>query len=72
MRIDVLAKIEEVQESMNKKAEKLWDFDHKIIEQYNTFSAKEILKNSISDASMELEELSRRIRETVAGVHSNE
>ena len=57
---------------MNKKAENLWDFDHKIIEQYNTLSAKDILKNSISDASMELEELSRRIRETVAGVHSNE
>ena len=35
-------------------------------------SAKEILTNAISDSSQELEELSRRLRETFAGVYLNE
>jgi len=35
MRIEVNAKIDEVQATMNKKAETLWDFDHNILEQYS-------------------------------------
>ena len=35
-------------------------------------SAKEKLKNAMSDSSQELDELSRKIRETFAGVYLNE
>ena len=35
-------------------------------------SAKEMLSNAMSDSSQELEELSRRLRETFAGVYLNE
>jgi len=35
MRIEVMAKIDEVQAAMNKRAEALWDFDHAILEQYS-------------------------------------
>jgi len=32
MRIEVLARIDEVQATMNKRAQTLWDFDHTILE----------------------------------------
>ena len=35
MRIEVMARIEEVQVSMNTRAQTLWDFDHAILEQYS-------------------------------------
>ena len=35
MRIEVMAKIDEVQAAMNKRAQTLWDFDHTILEQYS-------------------------------------
>jgi len=34
MRIEVMARIDEVQAVMNKRAEALWDFDHAILEEY--------------------------------------
>ena len=66
-----MAKIDEVQEAMNKRAQTLWDFDHTILEQYSQFSAKEALKSAVLDSSEGIEQLSTRIRRTVAGVLSD-
>ena len=35
MRIEVMARIDEVQAAMNTRAQTLWDFDHAILEQYS-------------------------------------
>ena len=43
LRIEILAMIERVQEQMFKQAEQLWDFDERILGQYNVFCAKETL-----------------------------
>ena len=71
LRIEILAKIDSVQEQMRKQAEQLWDFDDKIIAQYNDFCAKETLKNIVADSQTELNQLSTRVRETTAGVVSS-
>jgi len=55
LRIEILAKIDSVQEQMSKQAEQLWDFDDRIIAQYNVFSAKETLKKIVTDSQTELE-----------------
>jgi len=55
MRIEVMAKIDEVQEAMNKRAQTLWDFDHTILEQYSQLSAKEALKSAVLDSSEGIE-----------------
>jgi len=66
-----MEKIEEVQETMNKRAQTLWDFDHTILEQYSQLSAKEALKSAVLDSSEGIEQLSARIRRTIAGVLSD-
>ena len=71
LRIEILAKIDSVQEQMRKQAEQLWDFDDRIIRQYNVFCAKETLKNIVSDSQTELDQLSTRVRETTAEVVSS-
>jgi len=71
MRIEVMAKIDEVQAAMNKRAQTLWDFDHTILEQYSQLSAKEALKSAVLDNSEGIEQLSARIRRTIAGVLSD-
>ena len=71
LRIEILAKIDSVQEQMRKQAEQLWDFDDRIIGQYNVFCAKETLKKIVFDSSTELNQLSTRVRETTAGVVSS-
>ena len=55
---------------MNKRAQTLWDFDHTILEQYSQLSAKEALKSAVLDSSEGIEQLSARIRRTIAGVLS--
>ena len=55
---------------MRKQSEQLWDFDNRIIEQYNVFCAKETLKKIVFDSHTALDELSTRVRETTAGVIS--
>jgi len=50
LRIEILAKIDSVQEQMRKQSEQLWDFDNRIIEQYNVFCAKETLKKIVFDS----------------------
>ena len=50
LRIEILAKIDSVQEQMRKQAEQLWDFDDRIIGQYNVFCAKETLKKIVFDS----------------------
>ena len=70
LRIEILAKIDSIQEQMRKQAEQLWDFDDRIIAQYNVFCAKETLKKIVTDSQTELEQLSTRVRETTAGVLS--
>jgi hypothetical protein len=70
LRIEILAKIDSVQEQMRKQSEQLWDFDNRIIEQYNVFCAKETLKKIVFDSQTALDELSTRVRETTAGVVS--
>jgi len=71
MRIEVMARIDEVQAVMNQRAQGLWDFDHAILEQYSKLSAKEALKSAVLDNSEGIEQLSVRIRRTVAGVLSD-
>jgi len=71
LRIEILAKIDSVQEQMRKQAEQLWDFDDRIIRQYNVFCAKETLKKIVSDSQTELDQLSTRVRETTAEVVSS-
>jgi len=71
LRIEILAKIDSVQEQMCKQAEQLWDFDDRIIAQYNVFCAKETLKKIVFDSQTELDQLSMSIRETTAGVVSS-
>ena len=71
LRIEILAKIDSLQEQMRKQAEQLWDFDDRIIRQYNVFCAKETLKNIVSDSQTELDQLSTRVRETTAEVVSS-
>ena len=71
LRIEILAKIDSVQEQMRKQAEQLWDFDDKIIAQYNVFCAKEALKKIVFDSQTELDQLSTRVRETTAEVVSS-
>jgi len=71
LRIEILAKIDSVQEQMHKQAEQLWDFDDKIIAQYNVFCAKETLKKIVADSQTELDQLSTRVRDTTAGVVSS-
>jgi len=67
-----MAKIDEVQEAMNKRAQTLLDFDHTILEQYSQLSAKEALKSAVLDSSSEgIEQLSARIRRTITGVLSD-
>ena len=63
--------IDSVQEQMCKQAEQLWDFDNRIIEQYNVFCAKETLKKIVFDSQTKQEQLSTRVRETTAGVIFN-
>jgi len=55
---------------MRKQSEQLWDFDNRIIEQYNVFCAKETLKKIVFDSQTALDQLSTRVRETTAGVVS--
>ena len=71
MRIEVMARIDEVQAVMNQRAQGLWDFDHAILEQYSKLSAKEALKSAVLDNSEGLEQLSAKIRRTVTGVLSD-
>jgi len=66
-----MAKIDEVQAAMNKRAQTLWDFDHTILEQDNQLSAKEALKSAVLESSEGIEQLSERIRKTVTGVLSD-
>jgi len=56
---------------MSKQAEQLWDFDERIIAQYNVFCAKETLKKIVFDSETELEQLSTRVRETTAEIGSS-
>ena len=56
---------------MSKQAEQLWDFDERIIAQYNVFCAKEPLKKIVFDSQTELDQLSTRVRETTAEVVSS-
>jgi len=72
LRIDVLAKIDEVQASMKEKADQLWDFDIRILQEYSQLCAKDALKNELLDSSREIEEISRKVRETIAEVISNQ
>jgi len=67
----VLSKIDEVQESMKKQAESLWDFDERIIQQYNEFSSKEVLKKIMSETSMKIDELSEKMKKTIKEVLSH-
>ena len=71
MRIEVMARIDEVQAAMNQRAQTLWEFDHAILEQYSKLGAKEALKSAVLDNSEGLEQLSARIRRTVTGVLSD-
>ena len=50
LRIEILAKIDSVQEQMRKQAEQLWDFDDRIIGQYNIFCVKDTLKKIVFDS----------------------
>ena len=67
----MLSKIDEVQESMKKQAESLWDFDERIIQQYNEFSSKEVLKKIMSETSMKIDELSEKMKKTIKEVLSH-
>jgi len=71
LRIEILAKIDSVQEQMRNQAEQLWDFDDRIIAQYNVFCAKETLKKIVFDSQTELDQLSTMVREITAGVVSS-
>jgi hypothetical protein len=71
LRIEILAKIDSVHEQMRRQAEQLWDFDDRILGQYNVFCAKETLKKLVCDSSTALGQLSTRVRETTAGVVSS-
>jgi len=71
MKIEILAKIDQVEYIMKKQAQTLWDFDHTIFEQYSQLSAKEALKSAVLDSSEGIEQLSKRIQRIVAGVLSD-
>jgi len=43
LRIEIVAMIDRVQEQMLKQAKQLWDFDDRVLRQYNVFCAKETL-----------------------------
>ena len=71
LRIEIMAMIDVVEAQMKEKAKKLWDFDEKILQLYNTLSAKDALKTAISKESVEIEELSNEVREIVNKVLLN-
>ena len=71
LRLKINQKIDELDEATNKQAEQLWDFNAHIASEYNRLSAKQSLKECVSDVQTDPEKLSIRLRETIASVLSS-
>ena len=66
------AQIDAVQAKMKEKADKLWDYDECVLQQYSVLSAKEELKRALLEESAALEDISVRVREIVGKVLRNQ
>ena len=72
LRMQVNAQIDAVQAKMKEKADKLWDYDECVLQQYSVLSAKEELKRALLEESAALEDISVRVREIVGKVLRNQ
>lgn len=70
--MDVNAQIDIIQARMNQKVDKLQDYDEYILQQYSDLSAKEELKRTLMGESLELEEISVRVKEILDKVLRNQ
>jgi hypothetical protein len=61
-------RINEVEETIVQQSKQLWDFNAHIASEYNRLSAKEVLRHHVLDLNTDLDQLSLRIRETIASV----
>jgi len=68
----VNAQIDAVQAKMKEKADKLWDYDENVLQQYSVLSAKEELKRALIEESAGLEDISVRVKEIVEKVLRNQ
>jgi len=68
----VNAQIDVVQAKMKEKADKLWDYDECILQQYSALSAKEELKRALMEESAGLEDISVRVKEILEKVLRNQ
>jgi len=72
LRMEVNAQIDAVQAKMKEKADKLWDYDEYILQQYSALSAKEELKRALMEESTGLEDISVRVKEILEKVLRNQ
>jgi len=57
---------------MKEKADKLWDYNECVLQQYSVLSAKEELKRALLEESAALEDISVRVKEIVEKVLRNQ
>ena len=55
LRAKINGKINEIEETMSKQAEKLWNFNAHIASEYNRLSAKEVIKKDVLDVQTDLD-----------------
>ena len=71
MRAKIDKKINEIEEATTNQAEKLWNFNAHIANEYNRMSAKEVLKQDVLDFQTHFENLSIKLRDTITSVLIN-
>ena len=55
LRAKIDGKINKIEESVGKQAEKLWNFNAHIASEYNRLSAKEVLKQDVLDGQTDID-----------------